>query len=91
MVNQGLNKIEEYNKVKELAKQKDNTDLAWEYYHKHSLYLLHNWLLDNCRHLSRKQINKFIEASDGVKPECYNLNKEDVINNLITEIEKKKS
>lgn len=78
IVNQGLNKKEEYERVKELSKQKDNKDVAWQYYHDHHLYKLHQWLKANCNRLSIKQINKFIQITKDIKPYNYNIIQSDV-------------
>lgn len=78
IVNKGLGKKDEYQNVKNLAKQKDNKDIAWKYYHDSSLYKLHQWLKDNCIRLSVKQINKFLKITSNVRPTSYGLISDDV-------------
>lgn len=89
IVNQGLNKEEEYNNIKRLSVQKDNKDVAWQYYRDSQLKKLHDWLLHNCRRLSTKQINEFINISKEIKPSSFDLIKDDVYDSLITQIKTK--
>lgn len=86
IVNQGLHKDEEYKKIQNLAKNKDNVDLAWKYYKEHTLYKLHQWIKYTSPRLSNKQINKFLNIISNIKPSCFNLIQDDVMDNLISGI-----
>ena len=89
IVNQGLNKTNEYNSVKRLAEQKDNRDLAWKYYHEHVLYSMHRWLVHNVSNLSTKQVNAYLNMCLELKPSSFDLIKSDVYDNLIIELKQK--
>lgn len=89
IVNQGLGKDEEYNEVKKRSEQKDNRDLAWKYYHEHVLYSMHRWLVQNVLQLSTKQVNAYLDMCLQLKPDSFSLIKQDVYDNLITELKSK--
>lgn len=82
IVNVGLNKYEEYKKIKNDVLAKDNIDNAYSYYYNSTLYKLHIWLVNNCSKLSSKQIHEFIRLTDDYSPSSYRLIKKDVIDNL---------
>lgn len=86
IVNKGLGKQEEYNKVKDLATQKDNKDLAWKYYKDHPVYKLHQWIKANCNRLSMKELNKIIKISNGFRPQDYTLIEQDVNDMLMSHV-----
>lgn len=87
IVNRGLGRLEVYEDIQNLAKKKDNVDLAWKYYSNSPMKQLHDWLVVNCKYLSNKQINKFIRLTSKVKSTDFALVKNSVYDNLQTEIQ----
>lgn len=90
IVNKGLDKEYEYQKVKELARDKTNSETAWTYYNESVLKGVHSWLIQNARKLSDKQINKLLDIMDKCEPSRYHLIKQDVEDNFKIEIRKYK-
>lgn len=84
IVNQGLNKLDEYKETQRLAEQKNNRDLAFDYYERSVLCKLHQWLTGNAKRLSNKQINNFLDIIEEIKPSNYNLIEKDVKDNVNT-------
>lgn len=85
LVNKGLSRTDEYNHIKELARTKDNSELAWKEYSSSALKQLHDWIKINASRLSNKQINSYIKIirANKLEPSYYNLIKNDVLDNLI--------
>lgn len=85
IVNQGLDKEDEYKYVQELSKQKDSVDLAWRYYDDGVRKKLITWLTDNAKRLSNKQINSLIDIilDRDLDTNYYNNIKDDVEDNLL--------
>lgn len=84
IVNQGLNRTNEYEETKRLAESKNNRDIAFTYYEGHVLCKLHQWLTANAKRLSNKQINNFLDIIEEIKPSNYNLIEKDVKDNVNT-------
>lgn len=82
IVNQGLDKSDSYQYVKQLAKKKDDATVAWTYYNQHPLKKMHQWLVTNCKRLSSKQINNFIDICKEIKPSYFDRIEEHVYENL---------
>lgn len=88
IVNQGLDKLDSYNYVKELAAKKDNQMVAYKYYNDSLLKKLHTWLIDNAKYLSNKRINEFLDICEESKPSSYSLIKDSVLDNLYQQLNK---
>ena len=86
IVNMGLSNMENYKRIQKLASDKSNKDTAYEYYKNSILSSLYTWLVDNCKTLSNKQINRFLKITESFTPSNYHLIKDDVLDSLYIEL-----
>lgn len=87
IVNKGLNKEEEYAKIKSLALDKTNKDTMYLEYSKSPLKLLNEWVVKNSKMVGKKRTSELLEISSEFSYSSFSSIKEEILTNVKERIE----
>lgn len=82
-VNDGLGKGEEYSEIRSMARDKDNKEAAYKIYNKSAKKELYDWLLDNQKRLSKKQMTRLVAIIEKIEVSGTSVIREEVLTNIL--------
>lgn len=85
-VNDGLGKGEEYREIKNMAKDKHNKEVAYKLYNKSPRRKLYDWLLENQKRLSKKQMVKFVAIVEDIEVSGVGAVQYEVLDEILKEL-----
>lgn len=85
-VNDGLGKGEEYSEIRRMSKDKSNKEAAYKIYNKSVKKELYDWLLDNYKRLSKKQMTRLVAIIEKIEVSGIGAIKEEVLTDILEKL-----